>query len=130
VSLSRVHDRLYNWGRYCREDGESLRSCVAGFWAAWIPSKGWDAGWGDPDAVPEHDEHAVDAEDAERIDTFVRQLNSACKVILIRRYVHGHRPNTPYERESVRQAIDALADLMGENVRTVRHIRVLVRGRA
>lgn len=87
------------------------------------------AEWGDPDAVPEHDEHAIDAEDAERIDAFVRQLCMGHRSSLIRRYVHGHRPQTPYERDNLRQAIDALADLMGESTRTVRHLRILVRGR-
>jgi DNA-directed RNA polymerase specialized sigma24 family protein len=129
LSLSHLRDRLHNWSRWCRQDEASVRSCIAGFWARWIPSKGWMAEWGDPDAVPEHDEHAIDAEDAERIDAFVRQLCMGHRSSLIRRYVHGHRPQTPYERDNLRQAIDALADLMGESTRTVRHLRILVRGR-
>lgn len=130
MSLTHLMDKLANWGRWARADGESLRSCIAGFWAAWLPHRAWDSGWGDPNGVDGPDEHAIDAEDAERIDTFVRQLCLGHRRTLIRRYVHGHRPQTPYERDSLRQAIDALADLMGETTRTVRHIRVLVRGRA
>jgi len=121
---------LHGWGRWARADEASIRSCIAGFWKMWTAHSAWDQfGWGDIESVPDGGPE-IDAEDAERIDAFVRQLCMGHRSSLIRRYVHGHRPQTPYERDSLRQAIDALADLMGENTRTVRHLRILVKGRA
>jgi len=129
--MARLIDRLWNWSVWCRHDSSGPGgSCIASFWAKWLPHRNWDTGWGDPNGVDGPDEHAIDAEDAERIDVYVRQLTSGHRSTLVRRYVHGHRPGTPSERESLYAAQMALAERMGENVKPTRYVRRLVRGTA
>ncbi len=128
VSMSLIITRLHNWGAWARHDAESARSCIAGFWSKWIPGKAWDAGWGDPNPDDAGDASDIDEDDAERIDCYVRQLASGHRSALVRRYVHGHRPTTPAERETLQAAQMALAGAMGETIRVVRTIQVLIRG--
>lgn len=118
-------DRLRNWGAWARHD-DTPASCIASFWARWIPSKGWDAGWGDAPIADEIHIPEIDDQDAERIDAFVRQLPRHHRAILTQRYVLRSK----VDRLEHDAAVRALADLMQENVVTVRAIRVLIRGGA
>jgi hypothetical protein len=127
--MSLLVRRLHNWGAYARHDASSVRSCIASFWSKWTPWTAWDsAGWGDPNPHDPGDTPAIDDEDAERIDAYVRQLASGHRSALVRRYVHGHRPTTPNERNALTAAQMALAEQMGETIRTTRYIRLLIRG--
>jgi hypothetical protein len=125
--MARLVDRLHNWGAWARHDAGATRSCIAGFWSKWIPSKAWDEGWGEQTADP-GDAPDIDEDDAERLDCYIRQLPSGHRSALVRRYVHQHRPMTPTERETLRAAQMALAGAMGETIRVVRTIQVLIRG--
>lgn len=122
--MARLIDRLHNWGAWARsDDGGPADSCVASFWSKWLPHKAWDAGWGD---APTEEPHTPDIDDidAERIDCWVRQLPRGPRALLITRYVLRRK----VDRLEHDAAVRALADLMGENVATVRAIRVLIRG--
>ena len=129
MSLTRLQDRLWNWGQWARHDAEGGSSSIASFWRKWLPHKAWDAGWGDPNGIDGPDSNAVDDLDAEAIDAWVRQMSRPGRATLVRRYVHGHRPQTPHEIGGVRGAVEELAQLMGENVKTARFLRMVVRRR-
>ena len=132
MSMARLIDRLWNWGVWSRSDpGGPTRSCIASFWAKWTSSTAWDsAGWGDPNPHDPGDVPEIDAEDAERIDAYVRSVSNGHRSALVRRYVHGHRPTSPSEMESLYAAQRALAEAMGETVTPTRYVRRLARGRA
>jgi len=112
--------RLWNWGAWARSDDSGPGGyTLSGIWANWIPSKGWDPGWGDIPDNADLGPPEIDGIDAELVDCLVRQTRTMVRRVLIRRFVLREKLTW----DVVDPAIRAIDDLIDQNRVVVARMR-------
>lgn len=109
--------RLPNWGAWGRQDQDKPNSQRPGgsICVDFNPSKDWEPGWGDMDAVPEAPPIPIDHRDAENLDGYIRQLGQEHRETIRRHYYKDQRQ----QWERLDAAVRALLDITKANRRVV-----------
>jgi hypothetical protein len=113
--------RLPNWGSWGRQDTDrpDPEACGRSPSADFDPSKDWEPGWGDMDAVPEAPPMPIDHRDADLLDGYIRQMPAVHREIIRKHYYK--RMLQPWD--VLDTACRALLDMVQANKRVVRVMR-------
>ena len=113
--------RLPNWGAWGRQDTDrpDPEACGRSPCSDFDPSKDWEAGWGDMDAVPESPPMPIDHRDADLLDGYIRQMPVAHREVIRRRF---------YKRQQLDiMVVDAAVRCLLDMVRANKLVRMAMR---